>query len=497
MNCFLTGDVSKFSQYVDPSALPGLFGDEFTVSFSDASADMLFLIKKSTDFSVSEALLSESQFDADTREDDIKTLRDVCSNEARRAEGISDTLGNTSYKSLLSCIDDKSMTGILIFFPPATIKKKQCMGPAEITGSMEYVLPIIQISNVTFHGDKPDVSKAVSCGMFFLKEQPDVITDHYKTFSLSVKESFALFRQEKLYMPQLVFGIVFYRLFEQEILSEATLLFLGSYLETSDGTGDKSAVFDFRLIKGGVLDLTVKAMPRIMINDGSAEFESSNGDFKFKLNVNGVLVFAVNTTDYDYFSFDSLKFSNMKVDFSMSGKSVSMECHYRDIQLHENESQLRSDSFLHIVPHGELSLICFQDGKTPAELGFRQMNVGCVQQVIGEGNWFGLSIPVELFHGIKLRLLFAFESERFYAGAALGEKTSVTLSSLIDVRWEEMQVQKTSGKYALGFRGLKISCFGKAFPEGSANMLLVPHQEDGSMAWYALYDNRKGDVKNG
>ncbi len=495
MNCFLTGDKSEFSKYVDPSKLPGLFGDEFSVNFSDASTDMLFLIKKSTDFSVLEALASEKLFDAGTADSDIKALRDICANEARRAERLSDALGNTAYKSLLSCIYDQAMTGILIFSPSVTVKKKENMGPEEITKSLDYILPFVQISNVSFDGDQPDISQAVSCGAVFLKGQPGVLTDAYESFSLSIQESFASFRQGKLYMPQLVFGLVCYRLFEQKVLSETTLQFLGSYLSTDAGAGDKSAVFGFRLVRGVRLFLDFRAMPCVLINSGSAELKGGD-DVRLKLSLNGSLMFVPESADYDYFSFDELHFSGMKADFMISGGNKPMKCYYRDMQLDEGKSRLRSGSFLDMAPHGKLSLICFQDGNTPADLGFSQMNAGCVQQAIQEEKWFGLSVPVELFHGIQLTLLFAFEARLFYAGVMLGGRTSVTLSSLLNVRWNEMQVQKTDSGYALSFRGLKICCFGKAFPEGSANMLLVPGGDGGSLAWYALYDNRNEEGKD-
>jgi len=173
MDCLLTKDFSEFSKYVDVSKIPGLSGDGFSVDLSVPAESLLFLIKKSTDFSVAEALLSESQFDKGTKAEDIYALRDIYANEKRHGDKIADSFGNNSYKSMVSCMDDKTMTGILIFYPSVTVSKKEYMGPIEITGSLDYVLPFLQISNVSFHEDKVDASQGVSCGEIFLKEKPD------------------------------------------------------------------------------------------------------------------------------------------------------------------------------------------------------------------------------------------------------------------------------------------------------------------------------------
>ncbi len=67
MDCLLTKDFSEFSKHVDVLKIPGLSGDGFSVDLSVPTESLLFLIKKSTDFSVAEALLSESQFDKGTK----------------------------------------------------------------------------------------------------------------------------------------------------------------------------------------------------------------------------------------------------------------------------------------------------------------------------------------------------------------------------------------------------------------------------------------------
>ncbi len=366
------------------------------------------------------------------------------------------------------------------------------MGPKEITGSLDYVLPFLQISNVSFHEDKADVSQGVSCGEIFLKEKPAGITDGHRNFSLTLEESFAAFRQGKLYMPQMVFGLALYSLFGQKAALNEVLLFLGSNIGMSDGSGQKTPAFEFRMVRGVRLSLPFKVMTGIVLSGGSAEVSTDNGWKKLKITFDGQMLFGKNDADYDYFSYDSLLFSDLKIDFSLSSGKAGMECHYRDIRLLEQGSRLREKSFLGTVPHGGLSFVSFQDAKTPDALGYRQIIAGCMQQAIKDGDWFGIVVPVELFHGVKLNLLLAFGQDIFYAGVSLSGKASVAVSSLIDMKWQEIQIQKNEGKYALGFRGLKASCFGKEFPEGSANLILVPGAGDNAFAWYALYDNRKG-----
>lgn len=499
MDCFLTGNISEFSKYVDIAQLPGLSGDEFLADLSGAGEGTLFLIKKSKEFSVEEALLSETQFDDGTKVEDIYALRDIYANETRRAESLADMADNTGYRNLISCMGDKEMTGILIFFPPVTVRKKECLGPIEITGSLEYVLPVVKISNVVFREGKIDTSDAVSCGEIFLKQQPDVVTDGFQHFSLLLQESCAAFRQGNLYLPQMLFQVVFYRFFEQEVVSEVPLMFVGNYLGTAGGSGKESEASAFRMVSSVRMALSLGALWGIALNDGSAEVCMEGGLPKLKMNFNGCMMFAPNDDAYDYFSYENLKFNDLKIDFTLSKGTESMESHYRDIRLTEKDSTLREASFLAMAPHGDISFVSFQDANTPEKLGFWQMNAGCVQQVITHGAWFGMVVPMELFHGIKMRLLFAFGFCIFYAGAAFGAggKASLMLSSLIDLRWKDIQIQKTGGKYALGFRGLKAGCLGMDFPEGSADMLLVPGGDGNSLAWYALYDNRKENGQNG
>lgn len=493
MDCFLTGSVSEFSRYVDTARLPGLFGDEFSVDFSMTAERTLFLIKKSKEFSIEEALLSETQFDTGTKAEDIYALRDICANEARRAQALAGTVDNTGYRSLLSCLSDKGMTGILIFYAPVIVKKKECLGPIEITGSLEYVLPLVRISEVVFQGDKIDVSGAVSCGGIFLKQQSGAVTDQFRNFLLVVRESCAAFRQGALYLPQMMFEVVFYRFLEQETSSEVPLLFVGSYLGTAAASGKETPVSAFRMVRGVQLTLPFEALCGVALEDGSAEVCAEGGLLKIRMNFNGWMLFAPNDDVHDYFSYDSLKFNGLKIDFTLSKGKEGMESHYRDIRLTEEGSKCRNTSFLAAVPHGDISFVSFQDAKSPDKLGFRQISAGCVQQKIAEGVWYGVIVPVELFHGIRMSLLFAFGLHVFYAAAAFGAggKKSVMLSSLIDLRWKDVQIQKTGQKYALGFRGLKAGCLGMDFPEGSADMLLVPGGDGASLAWYALYDNRK------
>lgn len=500
MKCIVTKAWDAFSSYVQKQQIENLFGKDFDIDFSNIPEKAIFLIKSSAAFSIREAMLGEAAFDPDVKPEDIHALIEFCADEEKKALDLENRTGVSNYRNLLSCLDDKTFTGIILMQQSVKVKKADNLGPAVFTESLTYRLPFMRISNVKFNGDQADVRDGKALGILFMSNSPKLITDGFENFSIQVDELYSMIEQKSFSLAQIICRLVFYRMFGKKLTDQAAVYFLGNYITIADMNGSAVQGYQFRMIQGNSLNISSYALNSVTLSEAETVFNVLNGVPELQLNFRGQMRFSKFNNDLDYFSYDSLQFRNLKIILTLKSDSPSMRVQYRDILLSEERSQLREASLLLQIPHKTPLFTCFQEVKTPERSGFVQINAGMPQQTIKDGEWFGLVIPVQLFHGISLNVLLAFgENVSFYAGAGFMNGKSdlkVTISSLFDMSWKEVQIQRNDKKYYLGFRGFKVSCFGKSFPEGSANLVLIPDAARGDLGWCAVYDKQKSNKRS-
>lgn len=497
MKCIVTKTWGKFTSHVQADQIAGLFGSDFDIDFTKIPDEAIFLIKSSEEFSIREAMLGEASFDSDVKQEDIYALIEFCADEEKKAQELEERTGTTNYRNLLSCLDDKAFTGILLMRQAVQVHNAENLGPAIFTGSLTYRIPFMRITSVTFKDSQADVQAGKAQGILFMADSLNLITDEFEHFSIQVEELYAMIEQNIFSLAQIICRLVFYQIFGKKLSNEAAVYFLGNYITTADMNGNAVRGYQFRMIQGTSLYFSQYALAAVTLSEAETVFDTVGGAPKMQLNFRGSMAFAEYNDECDYFSYDKLPFRNFIVVLILDSKNPAMQVQYRDILLSEESSKCREDSFLSQIPHKVPLFSCFQEAVTPEKTGCIQINAGIPQQTIQKGEWFGLMIPMELFHGISLHILFAFgEEASFYAGAGFMNGKSdmqAAVSSLFHMGWKEVQIRRNDKKYLLGFRGFKVSCLGKNFPEGSANLILIPDGSRGALGWCAIYDKQNND----
>ena len=495
MKCIVTKSWDEFTSHVQAQQIAGLFGEDFDIDFANIPDKAIFLIKSTQDFSLRDALLGKVSFDSGVKQEDIYALIEFCADEEKKAQELERRTGSSNYRNLLSCLDDKEFTGILLMQQAVRVKKADDLGPAVFTGSLTYRIPFMQITNVNFKDSQADVQAGKARGILFMSDSLNLITDGFEHFSIQVDELYAMIEQKNFYSAQIICRLVFYEMFGKKLMNEAAVYFLGNYIATADMNGSAVRGYQLRMIQGASLYFSQYALAAVTLSEAETIFDTVGSVPKLQLNFRGSMAFAQYNKECDYFSYDKLPYRNFRVILTLSSKNPSVQVQYRDILLSEEGSICREGSFLSQIPHKVPLFTCFQEAVTPEKTGCIQINAGIPQQAIQKGEWFGLMIPMELFHGISLHILFAFGEEAlFYAGAGFMNGKSdmqAAISSLFRMGWKEVQIRRNDTKYLLGFRGFKVSCLGKNFPEGSANLILVPDGSRGELGWCAVYDKQK------
>lgn len=495
MKCIVIKSWEEFTSHVQAQQIAGLFGDDFDIDFTKIPDKAIFLIKSSEEFSIREAMLGEAAFDSDAKQEDIHALIEFCADAEKKALELEGRTGNANYRKLLSCLDDKTFTGILLMQQAVQVIKAENLGPAIFTDALSYRIPFMRITNVKFKDSQADVQAGKAQGILFMSDSINLITDQFEYFSLQVEELYAMIEQKNFCLAQIICRLVFYQMFGKKLTNDAAVYFLGNYITTADMNGNAVQGYQFRMIQGNSLHFSQYALAAVTLSEAETVFDTVAGVPELQLNFRGSMAFAKYNEECDYFSYDKLPFRNFKVILILNSREPSMQVQYRDILLSEEGSKCREDSFLSQIPHKVPLFTCFQEAVTPEKTGCIQINAGIPQQTIQKGEWFGLMIPMELFHGISLHTLFAFgEEASFYAGAGFMNGKSdmqAAISSLFHMGWKEVQIRRNDRKYLLGFRGFKVSCLGKSFPEGSANLILIPDGSRSELGWCAVYDKQK------
>lgn len=531
-NIFATNEISKLNSYVDLADVQGLKGSDFEIDYSTASADALFVIKQSTDHSVSDAVRNMDYLDTGTDIDTWRLLSEIYANQKISANTLYYDYGIGNYKEVLSCLDDKNFTGILLFNQNINISSYADLGPERLLKDSELTVPVIKIEDVVFSEQGIDVQNAHVKGILYghlQKHLSDRDTSDDESFDFEITDTWADFVDGEFCLPQITCKLELHKMYGFQIAMSLPLNFIGTYI-LNDNLGGSTATYQLRQLSDATIEFADSPMNSIKFVSAQSQLNTDGAKLNISLNFRGRICFGALADGSDFFSYENLSFRNMRLEITYDGTQGKLQYVFREMLLSEDEAGIRETSFLGCVQHGTPFIVSGQDCGTPADMQFAQMNVGSAQEnITTNDSWLGIAVPVDLFHGISVDILFAFAPDKFYAGYRLGNGVSsvgATISSLIRLEMKEVQVEKLSSEnisknseenevgvdngnaeasgYAIALRGAKFFVFGKEFPEGSVDLVLIPSKasncsgtkmvSDAALStagWYAIYDRMK------
>lgn len=527
VNFFVTREISKLNNYVNLADIQGLKGSDFGIDYTTASADSLFVIKHSTEYSIADAVQDRGYLDTGTDIDTWRLLSEIYTNQKILANTLSNDYGIGSYGEILSCLDDKNFMGILLLNQNINISTYEHLGPKSLFVDSKWTVPIIKIEGVSFSAQKINVQDAYvkgllhGCLQMHLSDRDALDRDTLdnESFDFEVSDIWADFIDGEFCLPQIICNLQLYKMFGFRAAMRCPLHFIGTYI-LNDNLGGSTAAYQFRQLSDAAIELADSPLNLIKFVSAQSQLNTDGSKLNISLNFRGRMSFGVLADGNDFFSYDYLSFRNMRLEITEDGMQGKLQYIFREMLLSEDEAGIRQTSFWGCIQHGTPVIISGQDCGTPADMQFTQMNVGSVQENIADDDsWLGIAVPVNLFHGISIDILFAFAPNKFYAGYRLGNATSsasAAISSLIRIEIKEVQAEKLLNEkiYAIALRGAKFFAFEKAFPEGSVDLVLIPRSKSldcsdskrvsvntalstvaesafDSTGWYAIYDRMK------
>lgn len=529
VSLFITRNLQEFSRYINLSDISALTGTDFAINFDVLPNYAMFVIKKTKEHSVSDAAGNMAYVDAGADLNAWRLLSEVYTNKKISASTLFSDYGIKDYSEILSCLDDANFTGILLFNQNVTINSYEHLGSNILLNDSKWTVPLIRIEGVTFSEQGINVHDAHVKGLLHgcvQKHLSDGNDSDTESFDFKISDIWVDFIDGEFCLPQIICNLELYKIFGFRALMSRPLDFIGSYL-LNDNMGGSTNVYQLRQLSEATVVPAYSPMTGIKFTSAQAQLNMIDSKLNISLNFRGRMSFGVLSDGNDFFSYDNLSFRNMRIDITSDGTNSSLQYNFREMLLSEDEAEIRKSSFLSCIQHGTPFVVSGQDCSTPANLQFKQMNVGSVQDnITGDDSWFGIAVPVNLFHGISVDILFAFAPNKFYAGYRLGSGVNsigAVVSSLVRIETNEVQIEKVSKQtntdnlsneeigYVIALRGAKFFVFGKEFPEGSADLVLIPKNNISNLktdsdnvklstnavqaidctGWYAIYDRMK------
>lgn len=487
IKCMVTYDLAQLKTWLDPEQLPDIHNENFTLDYEAEGA--LYIVKPIEGISILDSLSDPQKCEAEEKA--VRRLRDLAVNEKAAARSYSESFGNPTYQTLLSCLEDADFTGIILCNLSATVSRPEQLGPGPLVRLFTYQVPFLKIDHVVFTGHHAQVQNSAMRG-WLSSQDPFLTWEKEGDFSLSVWEIFALLDGKQLVNPGLVLELSLYTLFGMAAHTRESLRFYGLYARTSTGAGALDAYHLF-MISTGIMEFQGSWLLRAEFDEAETSFTEDAGGMSLNLSLEGKLFFGEAAPGFA--PFDCLRFRHLQIELQISPQTQRRTDRCRNIRLPLRQDFLGEKTVLKQLSCQSLSFVSWQDGAWPENLGFSRIQIPTVQKPWEKGEqaaWFGVAAGVPFLHGINLELLFVFSGqEPFYAGARIRTGTGgrdLALSSLLGLSVSDASLLQTEkGEVRLLLKGVKASLLGLRVPEGSLNLALLPHGEK-ECGWYCVYD---------
>lgn len=487
IKCMVTGDLAQLKTWLDPAQLPDIHNENFVLDYK--TEDALYIVKPIEGISIMDSLSDPQKCEAEEKA--ARRLRELAVNEKTTARSYAENTGNTTYQTLLSCLEDADFTGIILCNLNITLNSPEQLGPGPLVRLFTYQIPLLKIDHVVFTGHHAEVKDSPMKGWL------DSLRHSYtwekeKSFSLCVRRIFAFLAGKQIENPGLVLELSLYTLFGMEAYTKESLRFYGLYARTSTDAGALDAYHLF-MVSAGNLEFRGSWLLRAEFDEAETSFTEGSDGMSLNLSLEGKLFFGEAAPGF--FPFDFLRFRHLQIELQMSSQMQSRTDRCRNIRLPLRQDFLGEKTVLKQLPCQSLSFVSWQDGAWPENLGFTRIQVPAVQKPWEKGEqaaWFGVAAGVPFLHGVNLELLFVFSGqEPFYAGARIRTRTGgrdLALSSLLGLSVSDAALLQTEkGEVRLLLKGVKASLLGLRVPEGNLNLALLPHGEK-ECGWYCVYD---------
>ncbi len=502
----LTDEAAAFTVRLKSKVIGCLENEVFKILWEQPVCNSLYLMKWKTGMSFLESLEQEGA--CETSEKLKSSFREWYVNQKTYAKELSDRTRNGYYHNLLTCLEDKDFTGIIMCNMDISIKREEYAGPLQLVRLFSYQIPFLKLENVVFSEKIGDVSNACLYGFMTSKEKErNRYVDGTEKFQMQIKQLGAGLENSGFKNPFLTAELALYHLFGREAQTESSLQMYGMYNRVESAVGGLYT-YRFTVENSTELYFTEGILEKVTIEQAVVGCEIKNGRLYLDLNCTGRMIFRNVSEGFDAFGYGYriwkneqeikildgwLKYQGMHLELVLAEKESAIKIKYQDIRLTEQKELLMKDAVYAQLPHEPLEFFCHQSFARPEDGGFCQIDTPVKQEALPkEAVWYGLVMPVSLFHGIILQIMFVFSDKTSfsaYGKLIFGKNGSdISISSLMSLEVKSILLYQEKGQpVRLMLKGLKVSLFGLKLPEGSVNAALLP-DEKGQMCWYGIYE---------
>lgn len=491
--CVVSDVPDELKRRLMSAQLPCMQTAAFTLLWEQPAPDSLYIIKQDRGLSVLESLEGK---DACQASEAVKgKLRQFAVNQQAEAAQFYNDTGNNVWQEFLCCLEDGDFVGLIFCNLSVSSITNEWLGPENLVRRFSYEVPFIKIEQVIFDDERIDGSQGILRGWLSSCGDGILCSDGDESFSIRLKSVVSEIGKDGFYNPVLRAELALHRLMGSQVHAAGGLNFYGIYTRVMSAAGSL-CTYRFAMTGENTFHFEMGSLRILSVEQAAVGFEQTGDKISLDLNCTGYMQFAALENGFDPFG-GKFKYQGLhlklELELSQSGGSGVLKENYRNICVTERKELLRDKAVFGQIPHGQLQFLSWQDGDTPEKLGFKQIEAPVQQSKLQAGaKWIGLVMPVELFHGISLQILFAFaERAPFFAGGKLcfGKGgTGIPVSSLMQLQVTEvMFYREQNGAVRLMLKGLKMSLFGLKLPEGSVNVALLPG-EGGKLAWFCVYE---------
>lgn len=473
----------------NPGLLPGISNENFALDTGSQGEQSLFLRKKEKGTSLLALIEEEAKQEAAVW---ARQVLEFYENEQKRAKLARKGTGVDNILSLLDCFTDAGFVGAFFFHIPVQVKQVQNFGAPYFTKNVRFEAAFVRVDGQVEHGAEGSCTlKGQILGTQQSSQQPINIEAFFSGGRLIQVTG------DCQILPLGLFG-------EQSVRWEPFKLH-GTYVGGCYQFVLQQEV-NYRMHGSFLRSVSIEAAAVSMNQDGKG--------ITLMISCGGRLRFEKLSESFDPFGYgpDSIEedgfisYDNLIINICL-GESPEMSYYYREMVLREEGARLRKESLWQEFPHRTPEFISWQNGKTPADLGFHGIQAPAKQQTLGT-EWYGLVFPLTICGGVSLKLLFAFTGRNFFAGSNLtGNGSSAGLTFALNELWNVrcstvalLSCENPKGKKTvlLYLKGIRVSLFGLTVPPDSCSIVLLAKGSGKRLGWYAVYGKgRKGEAVHG
>ncbi|MBT9450016.1 hypothetical protein ICN84_08005 [Akkermansia glycaniphila] len=498
---------SELKTIFDPEKIPDIHNELFSMDTTINAADTVFLLKPDKGRTLFEFLNEEAQKESGTT---ARRALEFYENELREAQRVKKEDGMENYLSLLSCFEKRDFTGAVFFNVPMQVYKEDRFGSPFFVSGCRFCATFVQVEGFPakgmedktllrgrIRGEKPNHAFRCLLGKRgsapLQSEEP--AEEKLRFESLGVKTFFS--------GKTLLLVTADCSLFPAGLFGGTNSLWRALELHGIYVNGR----YSFSLRQWINYPLQASLLRSFSIEKAVITMQRDAAGDAIVMKFGGKLRFNVLSADFDPFGFCPVSsredgyivYDNLIIKVSL-GVSVKAEEIYREVILMESDALLRKSSFWEQCPHAPPEFISWQSGESPMKLGYRRIQAPAKQEDMGK-RWYGMIVAVTICSGIFIKLLFAFDRNRFYAGSnlsgsgssmgltfALNELFSVRCTSTAILPYVKPDKSKAS---LLHLKGIRVSLFGLTFPPDACDIVLYPQGRKEPLGWYAVYGKEK------